>query len=132
MSNTERADRASNSDYCIRIHADGNDDTSKKGVSVLIPEKSYFDGIDFVDESKKMAECILEETVSTTGANNNGIITRGDLTGFNWSKVPVILIECGFLSNPEEKAKLQTPEYQKKIAEGIAKGFLNYINQRGC
>ena len=126
-SNVERAEQANNSDYCIRIHADGNNDTSVNGISVLIPEKSYFDGVDFAEESKQMAECILAETIAVTGAKNNGLIVRGDLTGFNWSKVPVILIECGFLSNPEEKSKLQTPEYQKKIAEGIANGFLNYI-----
>ena len=126
-SNIERAEQANNSDYCIRIHADGNNDTSVNGISVLIPEKSYFDGVDFAEESKQMAECILAETVAVTGAKNNGLIVRGDLTGFNWSKVPVILIECGFLSNPEEKSKLQTSEYQKKIAEGIANGFLNYI-----
>lgn len=126
-SNIERANQANESDYCIRIHADGNNDTSVNGISVLIPEKSYFEGVDFVAESKQMAEYILEKTVAATGAKNNGLNLRGDLTGFNWSKVPVILIECGFLSNPEEKAKLQNPEYQEMIAQGIANGFLSYI-----
>ncbi len=126
-SNIERAEQANGSDYCIRIHADGNNDTSVNGISVLIPEKSYFDGVDFVEESKQMAECILEKTVAATGAKNNGLTVRGDLTGFNWSKVPVILIECGFMSNPEEKAKLQNPDYQEMIAQGIANGFLSYI-----
>ena len=75
-------------------------------------------------------ELILDAFVKETGAYKRGTSVRNDLTGFNWSKVPVILIECGFLSNPEEKEKLQNPEYQSKIAEGIAKGFLNYINQK--
>ena len=128
-SNIERAEQANKSDYCIRIHADGNNDTSVHGISVLIPEKSYYDGIDFVGASTELAQCILDSTVSATGAKNNGLVVRGDLTGFNWSKVPVILIECGFMSNPEEKAKLQRPEYQKKIADGIVIGFLNYIKK---
>ncbi|MBQ7976328.1 MAG: N-acetylmuramoyl-L-alanine amidase [Clostridia bacterium] len=129
-SNVERALQANNSDYCIRIHADGNNDSAVHGISVLIPEKSYYDDADFVDASKIMAQFILDETVAATGAKNNGLVIRGDLTGFNWSKIPVILIECGFMSNPEEKAKLQSPEYQEKIAQGIADGFLNYIKKK--
>ncbi|MCI7442585.1 MAG: N-acetylmuramoyl-L-alanine amidase, partial [Clostridium sp.] len=39
------------------------------------------------------------------------------LTGFNWSKVPVVLIEMGFLSNPEEDNLLNSDSYQDKLAQ---------------
>ena len=39
--------------------------------------------------------------------------------------VPAVLVECGFLSNREETAKLQQPDYQTKLAVVIAAGFLN-------
>lgn len=128
-SNIERAEQGNKSDYFIRIHADGSNDASVHGISVLVPEKSYYDDADFAGASKELAQCILDAVVSGTDAKNNGLIVRGDLTGFNWSKVPAVLIECGFLSNPEEKAKLHNPEYRDKLAEGIAEGFLNYINK---
>jgi N-acetylmuramoyl-L-alanine amidase len=47
---------------------------------------------------------------------------RGDLTGFNWANVPAILIECGFMTNPRERALLQSSAYQWKIARGLVAG----------
>ncbi len=41
---------------------------------------------------------------------------------------PGVLIECGFLSNPGERSKLVTTDYQQKIAEVIVKGIINYYN----
>jgi len=40
--------------------------------------------------------------------------------------VPGVLIECGFLSNPSEKTKLQTKEYQAKLAKIIKNAIINY------
>ena len=40
---------------------------------------------------------------------------------------PGVLVECGFLSNPEEEAKLRDPEYQKKICCVIASAVSNYL-----
>lgn len=54
---------------------------------------------------------------------NRGVIERSDMTGFNWSTVPVVLIEMEFLSNPQEDKNLSSEEYQDKIAKAIAKGI---------
>ena len=43
-------------------------------------------------------------------------------------KKPGVLIECGFLSNNEERAKLITEEYQKKLAKTIANSLVKYFN----
>ena len=45
----------------------------------------------------------------------NGVFERKDITGFNWSKVPVIILEMGFMSNYNEDTMLSNPNYQKKI-----------------
>ncbi len=42
-------------------------------------------------------------------------------------KSAALIVECGFLSNPDEEAKLKTNKYQKKIAESIAKGIEAYV-----
>lgn len=39
---------------------------------------------------------------------------------------PGIIVECGFLSNPEETLRLQQPDYQRKLAAAIAAGYLRY------
>lgn len=39
---------------------------------------------------------------------------------------PAVLVECGFLSNPEEEALLRSETYQRKVSMAICKGFLDY------
>jgi len=53
----------------------------------------------------------------------NGIFQRDDLTGFNWSKVPVVLVEMGFLSNYNEDQMMSNPDYQRKLMQSIADGL---------
>ena len=43
------------------------------------------------------------------------------------AKIPAVLVECGFLSNPLEEAKLCTEEYQNRIVNAIAVGIEQYI-----
>lgn len=45
------------------------------------------------------------------------------------TQVPTIIVECGFLSNPEEAANLSLEEYQDKAAEAICQGILDFIRQ---
>ncbi|EPY2276023.1 N-acetylmuramoyl-L-alanine amidase [Clostridium sporogenes] len=51
-----------------------------------------------------------------------------DKSGFNWSKVPVVLVEMGFLSNAEEDKLLNTEEYRIKIVKGLTEGVKKAIN----
>ena len=44
------------------------------------------------------------------------------------TKIPISIIECGFLSNEEELNLLKTDEYQQKIAWGIYTGIMDYLN----
>jgi len=46
-----------------------------------------------------------------------------------YCKNPTVMIECGFLSNPDEAAKLKTEEYQKQIAFTIFSGINEYLQQ---
>ena len=54
---------------------------------------------------------------------------RDDLTGFNWSRVPTILVEAGFMSNPEEDLLLADEDYRRKLVEGMAKGITEYFRK---
>lgn len=49
----------------------------------------------------------------------------------NHIRCPAILVECGFLSNPEEKARLKTSEYQRELALVIAGSYLQSVNEGG-
>ena len=131
MSNIDRAEFANslNADLMIRIHADGSSNEKTRGVSMLVPTNDYLNNNELVEKSERAGKMILEEVVAQTGAVNRGIIKRSDLTGFNWSKVPVVLIEMGFMTNPEEDRLLESDEYQNKIAQGIANGMIKYFRK---
>ena len=45
--------------------------------------------------------------------------------------IPAVIVECGFLSNPEETELLKTDDYQNKIAWGIFIGLQTYFSQEG-
>lgn len=128
MTNIDRAEYANNlnADLSVRIHADGSENSSVRGISMLVPANKYVSQVVY-DSSLKAGQAVLDEVIKKTDAQNRGMVERSDLTGFNWSKVPVILIEMGFMTNPDDDILLGKDEYQQTIAEGIANGILNYF-----
>jgi N-acetylmuramoyl-L-alanine amidase len=54
-------------------------------------------------------------------------VPRSDLTGFNWANVPAILVEAGFLTNPAERARLESSAYQQRVARGLVAGVEAYV-----
>ncbi len=55
--------------------------------------------------------------------------TAGDFFMLKCCACPSLLIECGFLSNPEDEALLQTAVWQRKLAEGVASGLIAYLSE---
>ena len=80
--------------------------------------------------SKGAAVRIQRSVISATGAFDDGVVPRGDLAGFNYAKVPAVLVECGFMSNPVEDRLLSSPHYQDKVAQGISDGVVAYLQSR--
>lgn len=131
ISNVERAEIANEAkaDIYIRIHADGSDSEAAKGISVLYPSEKNPYVAELSPDSKRLAQAVLDEMCEATGAKNRGIIKRDDLSGTNWAQMPVILIEAGFMTNEEEDKKLQAPEYQAKLVQGIVEGIEEYFEE---
>lgn len=129
LSNKQRALRANRSgaDIYIRIHADSSVSSSARGASMLYPSKSNRYVKRLSAPSKRLSKCILKQYCKKTGFQSRGLIKRDDLTGTNWSKIPVTLIEMGFLSNRSEDRKMQKKKVQAKMAKGIADGIDAYF-----
>jgi len=126
--NSKRAAIANkaNADLFIRIHADGSPNSSVVGISTLYPASNKWTR-SFAGESKTAAVMVQKAMIQSTGAVDRGAIKRSDLSGFNWAKVPSVLVETGFLSNRVEDKLLASPHYQDKLAEGIAAGAMKYL-----
>lgn len=131
ISNIERAEvgNKNNADLVVRVHADSSPNNSVEGASMLVPgEVGYAKSI--AKTSRKYGEIIFQALLEEVKMKSRGIVTRKDLTGFNWSKVPVVLLEMGFLSNPEEDKLLSSSDYQNKIALGLAKGIEEILAEK--
>lgn len=127
ISNQERA-RMMNDygvDLVLRIHCDGAENRSKHGVALYCSRSNSI-----AAESYRVAEAILPRVCEATGAQDNGIVSNDNYTGQNWSTVPCIMVECGFLSNPDEDWLLNDEDYQWKIATGLTNGIMDYIALR--
>jgi N-acetylmuramoyl-L-alanine amidase len=106
----------------LRIHADGSTDSSQHGVSTLYPALHRGWTGDIYHSSLRAARLVQRATVTATRARDLGLVRRSDLTGFNWSNVPAILVESGFMTNPAERRLLQSSSYQWKVARGFSAG----------
>lgn len=124
ISNVERAQmcNVAEADLAVRIHADGADSSKAQGISLLYPAWTEESG-EMFNRSKAAAGIILRQAVDATGAVSRGTVPRSDLTGFNWSTVPSVLVEMGFMTNPDEDARLSDPDYLDRLTEGIAVGI---------
>ena len=131
ITNSERAIFANdnNADLVIRIHADGSDDSSTTGASLHIPSQDSQYTSKIYPESNECAKLISLQ-MKQDGFKVNNIYQRSDLTGFNWSKVPVVLVEMGFMSNPEEDQKMAETSYQEKMMKSVAEGAQSYFENK--
>lgn len=130
ISNKQRADMANEAGAAlvVRIHADGDGSASTKGFSVLYPSAAQTAVKPIAAESKQAAGYLLAGLQQATGQKGRGLSARDDLSGFNWSKVPVALVEIGFMTNPEEDELMSEAAYQQKLARGIADGIEQFLN----
>lgn len=127
ISNKERAQKINKSgaDICIRLHADGGA-SSAKGASGLYPSSKNPYVSDLSKKSYRLSNKVLESYCKETGISNRGNIQRDDLTGTNWSEVPVIVLEMGFMTNATEDKYMQSEDGQEAMVEGIANGIDAY------
>ena len=132
ISNIERAQIANNAhaDICVRIHANGTTNPNVHGFFAITPSsKNPYLNRSVISHSKKLSRYILKYFGAVTKAQNHGLSYRDDLTGTNWCKMPVTLIEMGEMKNKEEDTKMATEEYQRKMAYGIAWGIHRYLSR---
>jgi N-acetylmuramoyl-L-alanine amidase len=96
------------------------------------PDARYYGAQVFfanTDESEELAKQVQRGLVSMLNPESKRMIRRCEgIYLMDHIKCPGILIECGFLSNPEEEARLQNPEYQQKIASIIMAAVSTYLS----
>lgn len=114
----------------------GNESSADVFVSIhlnKIPQQQYSGWQTFYkssdENSTKLAKCIQSSLNESIQKENNRVAMKLD-TVYIMKKVeiPISIVECGFLSNPEEEKNLLNDEYQNKLAWGIYTGIIDYFN----
>ncbi len=80
----------------------------------------------FIKQSSELAEDIQQELNSLLGTRNRGI-KQAPFKVLTGVACPAILVEVAFISNPAEERKLQTEEFQEKVARAIYRGIINFL-----
>ncbi|PLT32568.1 N-acetylmuramoyl-L-alanine amidase [Bacillus sp. V5-8f] len=74
----------------------------------------------------ELAKCIQTELIKQTGMKDRGVKTAGFYV-IKKNKMPSVLVELGFISNPNEEKLIATKAYQQKAAKGIFNGLVKYF-----
>lgn len=129
ISNKERALLAyeAGADIYVRIHANGSEDASVHGAMTMVPSEDNPFVADLHEESYKLGEKVINAYCASTGMENDGVHLYDNMTGINWSRLPVFILEMGYMTNETDDMNMQDEDYQKKMVAGIADGIDDYF-----
>jgi len=110
----------SNATLVVSIHQNSFSSESVKGAQVFYYSKS--------DGGKELAEIMQSSLITTLDPTN----TKKAKSNTNYymllhTECPSVIVECGFLSNWDEATKLESDDYQSKVAESILNGITEYL-----
>lgn len=105
-------------DLFISVHLNSYPNTSIHGAHAFYQKNDL--------ASQTLADIIQKQFNAITGDEKSS--KTGDYYILNNTKKPGVLIECGFLSNSEDRAKLNDPSYQETLAKGLTNSVLEFLN----
>ena len=107
-------------DIFLSIHMNKFEQSQYRGAQVF-----YADN----EESRRLADCIRTKLVKVSEKSDGRELKKayGTMYILKETNNPAVIVECGFLSNPEEEQLLLSESYQKKIAKAITDGVCAYV-----
>ncbi|MEW6623898.1 MAG: N-acetylmuramoyl-L-alanine amidase [Bacillota bacterium] len=116
----ERVEIINQGTVAVSIHVNSSYNPKEKGVVVFYAKDNQ--------EGKTLGEKVLQELALIQHLNNDFPVPRRNLYLLNNAEIPMVLVEVGFISNVEDKKKLQDPSYLKKVAEKLGQAVVKHTN----
>ena len=115
---------SSDADVFVSIHINSLNDKNFKGITAL-----YYDVNGYQKSERiRLAKTIESQAVKNDGWESKGI-TRQNLAVLRYSKIPGVLVECGFITNDEDRKRLSNEDVLKRLAKNISDGIIKYLNE---
>jgi N-acetylmuramoyl-L-alanine amidase len=105
-------------DYAVSIHCNASETREADYIATYIQATG--------GKAEQLAQKVQAQLVKATGWEDGGVKVA-NLHMTRETRMPAILCECGFISNPEQEQELSTPAMQRTIAVAIARGILDYL-----
>ena len=138
LTDRSRAANASESDIFVSIHINASGSSAAQGIETYYyqPYAEYPSRINAtyhanptrLSMSDTLANAIQSILINATGAQNQGV-KRQTFAVLRETTAPAVLLELGFLSNPQEAARLNTSAYQETLANAIVAGIKSYYEK---
>ena len=138
LTDRSRAANASESDIFVSIHINASGSSAAQGIETYYyqPYAEYPSRINAtyhanptrLSMSDTLANAIQSSLINATGAQNQGV-KRRTFAVLRETTAPAVLLELGFLSNPQEAARLNTSSYQETLANAIVGGIKSYYEK---
>ena len=138
LTDRSRAANASESDIFVSIHINASGSSAAQGIETYYyqtyaeyPSRinaTYHANPTRLNMSDTLANAIQSSLINATGAQNQGV-KRRTFAVLRETTAPAVLLELGFLSNPQEAARLNTSAYQETLANAIVAGIKSYYEK---
>ena len=138
LTDRSRVANASESDIFVSIHINASGSSAAQGIETYYyqPYAEYPSRINAtyhanptrLSMSDTLANAIQSSLINATGAQNQGV-KRQTFAVLRETTAPAVLLELGFLSNPQEAARLNTSAYQETLANAIVAGIKSYYEK---
>lgn len=110
-----------NADIFLSIHFNAANSYKANGIETLYYPDS--------DKGKILAGVIQHSIVDKLNRIDRGLKARPDLFVLKYTSMPAVLVECGFITNPEERKSLNTDRYRNDIVAAISDGVGKYYKK---
>ncbi len=104
-------------DYFISIHTNSSANPAAQGVEAYV----YRLGT----TSERLGQSIVDSVASELGSVNRGVM-QANFAVLRRTNMPAVLVELGYLTNPTEALNLNSPAWQRAVADAIFQGIVNY------
>ncbi len=108
----------SGADLMISLHMNAFPLSSSEGAQVFYAKGS--------ESGFNLAKSV-QEAICQSFENARDYVSVGDYFVLNYSTIPAVLVECGFLSNPSEERNLQDEEYRERFCYCLLMGILSFF-----